>query len=323
MKNVLVTAIGSFSADIVIKGLKREGYNVIGCDVYPKEWLVDAYNVSRFYQAPYTTNEDGYINFIKDICIKEDIKFILPLTDVEVDVLNKYRESFEEHNIKICISDKKVIDICRNKEKLEKYLADKNITRTINTKLMSEVNFSDINYPVVCKPFNGRSSQGLRYIYSIEEMENFISTIDVNNYIVQPYIKGNIITVDVVRQAYKNEAVAILRKELLRTQNGAGTSVYVFNDEKLQQECIEIARALNINGCVNFEFIEDEEGNKHFVECNPRFSGGVEFSCIAGYNFVFNHIKCFKGKSIDKLNPYKNQYISRKYTEYITAIEDN
>jgi len=35
--NILVTAIGSFAADIVIKKLKEKSYNIIGCDIYPKE----------------------------------------------------------------------------------------------------------------------------------------------------------------------------------------------------------------------------------------------------------------------------------------------
>ena len=34
-KTILVTAIGSFSAGAVISACKRDGYRVVGCDVYP------------------------------------------------------------------------------------------------------------------------------------------------------------------------------------------------------------------------------------------------------------------------------------------------
>ena len=37
MRTVIVTAIGSFSADIVIKKCRENGNWVIGCDVYPRE----------------------------------------------------------------------------------------------------------------------------------------------------------------------------------------------------------------------------------------------------------------------------------------------
>ena len=47
-----------------------------------------------------------------------------------------------------------------------------------------------------------------------------------------------------------------------------------------------IAGLLGVRGCVNMEFIEDRDGVYHMLECNPRFSGGVEFSCLAGYDCV-------------------------------------
>ena len=53
MRTVIVTAIGSFSADIVIKKCRENGIRVIGCDVYPREWIADAGNVEAFYQVPY------------------------------------------------------------------------------------------------------------------------------------------------------------------------------------------------------------------------------------------------------------------------------
>lgn len=320
MRNVLVTAIGSFSADIVIKNLKKLGFNVVGCDIYPKEWIVDSYNVSSFYRAPYATNESEYIKFIYDICKKENINFIFPLTDIEVDIFNKNRNLFEAEKIKVCISSEDTIELCRDKAKIARFLSRKNICNTIKTQLLTEINIDEIDFPVVCKPYNGRSSQGLKYINTIEELEAFIKNSDISNYIIQPFISGDIITVDIVRQAKTNQTVAICRKELLRTQNGAGTSVYVFSNNDLERDAINIANELDINGCVNFEFIEDSSGNMHFIECNPRFSGGVEFSCIAGYDCVLNHIKCFINKEIDNKFSIKNQYICRKYEEYVTSI---
>ena len=56
MRTVIVTAIGSFSADIVIKKCRENGIRVIGCDVYPREWIADAGNVEAFYQVPYATD---------------------------------------------------------------------------------------------------------------------------------------------------------------------------------------------------------------------------------------------------------------------------
>ena len=40
--NILLTAIGSMSAKCAINQLKTTGHNIIGCDIYPKEWHTES-----------------------------------------------------------------------------------------------------------------------------------------------------------------------------------------------------------------------------------------------------------------------------------------
>jgi len=326
MKHVLVTAIGSFSADIVIKKLRSNNFYIVGCDIYNKEWIVDAYNVDAFYRAPYAVDTIKYLAFIKEICIQEKIDYIIPLTDIEVDIFNSNRAYFKDCNITICISSKSAIDLCRNKNSLTDYINSHSLCKTITTEPLNSFKNSDSDFPLVCKPYDGRSSQGLRYIKSQSELDAFIvettSDNSISKYIVQPFIKGSIITVDVIKQPGKKSQIAVSRKELLRTLNGAGTSIYIFNDENLNLISLKLADAIGIRGCVNFEFIADDSGDYCFLECNPRFSGGVEFSCIAGYDYISNHMRCFTDDDIDTNPIIHNQYIARKFEEYVTKIEN-
>ena len=317
MNTALVTAIGSFSADIVIKNLIKSGFRVVGCDIYPAEWIADSGNVASFYQVPLATDEKRYVNSILKICREEQAKLLIVLTDVEVDVWNRYRDELALASVKLCLSSEETLLLCRDKRKLHRFLMEKGIGNPIPTLELLEADPQHLSYPAVIKPFNGRSSQGLRYIHSLDEMNGFLECGDTEGLIVQPYYQGSIITVDVVRQAETGKSVAVCRKELLRTPNGAGTSVLVFLDPVLEATCRDIANALDINGCVNFEFIQTEDGSYHMLECNPRFSGGVEFSCLAGYDCVTNHLRCFTGEAIEPLKEITGMYIARKYEEYI------
>ena len=318
---VLITAIGSFSADVAIKTVKQLGWRVIGCDIYPQEWVADALNVHSFYQAPLASDEKAYIDFILSVISKESVDYLLPSTDYEIDVLNKYRKEIIELGTVLCLSDFDTIELCRDKWKLYNYLKNVGFDNLIPTHLVND-KADNLNFdcPLVCKPSDGRSSQGLKYFYKANDYQQFLMT-SPKNYLVQPKINGSIITVDVVRQPDGKKVVAIPRKELLRTSNGAGTTVFVYNDQKLCQICYDLANLLNIKGCVNFEFIQNEDGDYFFLECNPRFSGGIEFSCMVAYQCVRNHFNCFTGKEIEELNSYKNTYIARKYEEYITKQE--
>lgn len=322
---ILVTAIGSFSAVTVIEALKRDGYQVIGCDIYPAEWVANSKIVDVFYKAPYATDKEAYREFVRMVCREEEVAFVMPLTDVEIDLFRGWVTAEEETGAVICMSDRSALEICRNKKVLEEYLAPKHVCETIPGRMLAEVVGEALTYPLVIKPFDGRSSQGLHIVKTPKEMELVVELCrdELDRYLVQPKISGPIITVDVVRNPETGEVVCMPRRELLRTPNGAGTSVYVFKNKYLEKQCRDIAAALNIRGCVNFEFVEEQASEEkegpgiwRFLECNPRFSGGLAFSVMAGYDMVRNHLNCFMGKGLEPEGEIRGQHIARRYGEY-------
>lgn len=321
MRVALITAIGSFAADIVIKSLKQRGLRVIGTDIYPREWIVDAANVDSFYQVPLASDSTAYLIALQQICISEGVRDVLPLTDVEIDVLNENRSWFEEHNICLCLSPKDSICVCRDKLATARILSQSTLKKFV-IPFTSASDAQDIPndwFPIICKPVNGRSSQGIRRYTKPEDARGFLCSVERFSYIIQPLIEGIVVTADLCRTPDGSQCIVCSRRELLRTMNGAGTSVQVFHDPALETACAQIADVLNVVGCVNFEFICQPDGTYHFIECNPRFSGGIEFSCIAGYDFVWNHMKCFHSQAIDADVQFSELFIARKYEEYITA----
>lgn len=304
--NVLITAIGSFSCDVAIKSCHSLGMRVTGCDIYPMEWIAQSLDVDTFYQVDKAVNEDSYIPQILDIIRQEEIDLLLPSTDAEVDVLNRHRDELKEAGVRLCISGPKTIEYCRDKMKF----AEKVGKYAIRSRLVSDV--PEPEFPVVIKPVDGRSSQGMQRIYDKAHYD-----LVPKSFMVQPLIEGDIITVDVVRHPKSKYVEVLARQELLRTPNGAGTSVRIFSDWELEALCKDIAEQLQIIGCVCFEFIRDEDGVYHMLECNPRLSGGVAFSTLAGYDFVKAHFDCFTADDIEIRGDIPEMYIARKYQEYI------
>jgi len=322
LSNILVTAIGSFSADIIIKNLKKEGNYVIGCDIYPKEWIIDAQNVDLFYQSPYANNIEEYVNFICKICDMNKIDFIMPLTDPEVEILSKHKKRVEAYGAILCTSDYETIQLCRDKYKLPKFLAEHDIPNSISTFLLDEIDVKEFSYPFFAKPRSGRSSQGCMLINDKTDFQYIVEKCKKEQYIIQPYIEGKIITVDVVRNETSGMVSSMCRRELIRNNSGAGLTVEIFHDIFLSDLCKKIANVLNIRGTVNIEFIESSNGY-YFLEVNPRFSGGVEFSCIAGYDVITQHLNCFRDLPIIAAPCTHKMIISKKYEECVTWEERN
>ena len=127
MISYLVTAIGSFAGEVVISGLKKLRAKIVTCDIYPKNWIVNANDADCFYQVPKANKTGDYKEAIVAICEKEKIEKIIPLTDIEIDFFNNTRDVFEDKGAQVLMSPKEVIDICRNKEKMYKFINDKKI----------------------------------------------------------------------------------------------------------------------------------------------------------------------------------------------------
>ena len=306
MKNALITAIGSFSADATIRSCREMDMMVVGCDIYPMEWIANSLDVDVFYQAP-RYNDPAYIDFINKVCTENSIDFIIPLTDPEVDVLSANRDKLAAQ---VLISDDQSVKLCRNK------IAFANAVGGIETHIVGE--YTPEVYPVVTKPVDGRSSQGLRIVKNAEEY----ALID-KSHIVQRYIEGPIIAADVCRHPVTGHVESIAREELLRTVNGAGTSVKILSNKKLAEQCADIAEKLGVSGTICLEFIRENVGSEdepeyiyHPLECNPRFSGGIAFSVMAGYDFIAAHVAAFTMDDIPYVGKIREQYIARKYAEY-------
>ena len=130
-------------------------------------------------------------------------------------------------------------------------------------------------------------------------------------------VMGNIITVDYVRNASTRESFCVPREELLRTKNGAGITVRIFSDKELVELVSHIGETININGCVNLEFIKND-GKYYLIDINPRFSAGVAFSLMAGYDMITSHVCCHTdGKIMAPVN-LREQIIVKSYSENTT-----
>ena len=323
MSTVLVTSLGSVAGDITIKTLKRLNHRVVGTDIYPREYVPDALEVGAFYQAPYTMDVENYLTFIEDVCARERVDFVFPMTDLDIDVFNANRERLAKTGATFCMSPKSALDTIRNKKTLAEFINERcPQIKTITTLSLTECqDGTPFGYPVIVKPYDGRSSIGLYRIYNEYDWAAAMAAIEEpERYIVQPFVEGPIVMSEIVRNPESGKTVVVVREELLETSNFCAITVRMYHDEDLEARSRELAEALDIRGSVNFEWILDAEGTYHFVECNPRFSAGAEFTVMSGYELIDNHLRCFQGRDIEDYAYRHQMIIARKYEEYITKI---
>ena len=147
---LLITAIGSMAAECAIKRMKANGCFVVGCDVYPKEWHMESKLCDAFFQSPFASSEDEYIDFLCKVCLEKQLDGIIPLTDLEIDVINRNRVLFEEKNILLCMQSPQVLEVVRNKYALYLFFKDDDIVPMIETHLATNIpkNFKTFTHKI-------------------------------------------------------------------------------------------------------------------------------------------------------------------------------
>ena len=100
MRTVVVTAVGSFSAPAVIRSLQEAGYRVVGTDYNPQEYLANSVAVDRFVRVPGFREEEALLQVLEGLMKEEHAEGLIPLTDAELDLLDKNRDRFPEGSLK-------------------------------------------------------------------------------------------------------------------------------------------------------------------------------------------------------------------------------
>lgn len=315
MKKILITALGTTNASAIINALRKydESFCLIGADIYPKEYIANSLFVDEFYQFPRADVETNkYVDFLYNFCLYHAIDYCYCVIDEEVSALANQVDRFNTIGTKICIPDVNTINICHNKHDFILWLQANLPEYCIKTyKSTDEIE----HYPIFIKPTFGRASIGCRKVNSFNELESL--HLDWNRTIVQEYIEGDIIAVDVVSNLKYNQVQCCQRKELLRNSNGCGIVVEIVNDIRIEEICMKIVRKLRVNGVINIEFFVSRDFIR-IIEINPRLSAGTFFSYKAGLDTVIQAIHIANGNPCEQCNIHVGSQYTRRYETYQT-----
>ncbi|WP_115048431.1 ATP-grasp domain-containing protein [Xanthomonas arboricola] len=314
---ILVTSIGSMSAVSVLGALRTcTSARIVGSDIHPGNWVAASALVDHFVALPPGQAADAYADALLTVCLREQIGLVMPLTDPEVDVLVTHRLRFASHGVIVCTAEADAVALARDKLALHARFVDDVRVATIPSVPLDQT--ADLPaFPLLAKPRRGRSSQGHRVLHDAEDLASARRRLDPADYLLQPYYPGAVFVADVVREQASGAGRCLCREELLRTANGAGTTVRVAAMPELEALALHVAAVLDLNGCSNIEFLRHDD-RYLLMDVNPRFSAGVGFSVLAGYDMPSAHLACFTGRP---LPPMPSIAQPRVFTRHAHEVE--
>ena len=314
--NILVSCAGGPAAVGVIKSIQdfdTQGEHkivAIDCD----KLSVGFHLADVSYTVPFSVEDDFWKEVLK-IIRKEEIDVIVPTGDA--DIVHFARNSIMLRKIGVTnfMSTYKTIITCQDKLSFYYEMVDKGLEDLLPKT--SDV-ARDIDFPKLCKPRRGSGSRGIDLWETKKDIKDFPLAENLHyssDYIYQEYLPGTEYTIDVFCDLY-GKVLSVIPRERLQTKAGISSKGRIIRDERIENSCIKLCKALRIRGPVCIQMKEDVSGEPKFIEINPRLGGGTYFTTLAGVNFMKMMIDILNGKEVKAPSP-KEITILRYYNEVV------
>lgn len=152
-------------------------------------------------------------------------------------------------------------------------------------------NIDDVRtFPVIFKRASSFGGSGVYRPGSCEALQKLMVHEPGRRFLIEELIDGDDYSIDVVRW------YGVTRMGCYRTlsQRGHGPSVerMCVSYPQLGELALRILEHIDYNGVCGLDFRVDRDGNPFFLECNPRFTGGIETQIEYGFDIPYILYQC-------------------------------
>lgn len=301
-KTILLSPVGGQAIYGIIEYFKNKNYKIIGIDLNKNS--IGRHFVDEFYAAPPIGNLE-YVDFVLNLIKTKNIDIYMSWLDMEVLFWNENFNKIPKDLLgKFYINFMNDYEVIFNKTLFSKKLSDFNL-------LTPDSDLKEKKYPLIAKPNFGSGSKGVIKILNEKE---YLLIKNYENYLIQNFISGIEYTVDFIANNGK------LLKAVVRKRNiskGICLDGEVVDNDDIYNLTSVFVSKFNISGLNNIQFIKNEVDNNYYIiDFNPRPSGTIMLSIMAGVDFFNNWIELKSNTKITEYNDIKLLKFIRYYKEY-------
>lgn len=219
-----------------------------------------------------------------------------------------------KRGIRIIGSSNESIDMAEDRERFDTLMGQLGIARPkgclVESVEEAMEKTQDLDYPLIVRPSYVLGGRAMQIVYDQAELRQYLKEAVVASHehpvLIDQYMVGREVEVDAISDGI-DVCIPGIMEQIERSGVHSGDSIAVYPPQHLTQETIEtltdytrkIARAMNVKGLINIQFIV--VGNKVYViEVNPRASRTVPFmSKITGINMVEHATRIALGESLE------------------------
>jgi carbamoyl-phosphate synthase large subunit len=271
--SVLLTCAGQRAG--IVAAFRQAGALTVAADANPLAPVL--FHADRQAIVP-PVNGGGYIEAIRELVCRFEVRLIVPLTDLDQLLLADARHDID--GALLLLPDRDVVEAVN-----DKYLAHKRFLAlgipSPPTWLPSQLP-DELRFPVLVK---ARAGFGSRHIYRCDNREqlDFFLTYTPVPSIVQEFCQGEEFSLDVFSDL-KGRCLNAIPRTMIQAKGGESIKGTTIKDWKLIQHGRFVAETLRLVGPATIQCFS-VNGDYLVTDINPRFGGGFHLPHAAGSRY--------------------------------------
>ncbi len=298
-KRVLITSANSSCGLSIIKGLLDDPrVELVLADSERLGSAFALYPRMPRYRAPNGT-DSRFIGQVMNVCRKEKIDAIFPVSDSEVYQFTKKKKYFDARGILLLASKYGAVKTALNKYECCR-LCDKlsipfpRTTLVKNSRQLKQVERRNIQFPMLVKPNTGDGASHVRILHDMAELRFYAKDLLKKKIpiLLQSYVPGGSGSIYLYAAFFDagGRSLSEFCSRSLRTKfsfGGPGVAGEPIYDNVVTRQGRALLNEIGgWRGPVNVEFKKNEKTGEYvFLEINPRYWGYSFLSTAIGMNF--------------------------------------
>ena len=323
---VVFTCCGGAGGWSLLRSLAAVGrYRLVGCDVDALVAALYQPEVAGRYLVP-SGHDPGYVDCVLEICEAEAAAVFWPGADEEIIACSAATERFAAAGVRLIVSTHATVMATTDKLATVALVGSLGIPVPRSWRLDEKV--EDPPMPVIVRPIRARSSRGVVFFGSLDELEAYRVALGdgAAGQMVQEQLDYRIGRLYMAQAIYDGDGqrLATFMSRSIRTiydWGGPALGGVPVRNSRLAELAHTVIEATGPHyGAVNVEFIYDgKRGDFVFLEVNPRYWGYSFLATAAGINFPDMIVRMAMGEEVMPVRDYRTDIVTLTSREQLAV----